>query len=120
MAQYKVNLPGAPEIVVDEHGLRTMALSGQIRGESQVVDLASGQPYLAKFIPGVFSTREWLVALLLSIFLGTLGVDSFYLGKTGQGVIKLLTGGGCGIWWLIDVILIAMRSAKDNEGNPLS
>ncbi len=63
--------------------------------------------------------REWLVALLLSIFVGTLGVDRFYSGHIGLGILKLLTCGGCYIWWLIDVILIATNSYKDVQGRPL-
>lgn len=63
--------------------------------------------------------RDWLVALLLSIFLGSLGVDRFYLGKIGSGLLKLFTFGGLGIWWLIDVILIAAGSMRDAEGRPL-
>ena len=51
--------------------------------------------------------KSWLVALVLSIFLGPLGADRFYLGKVATGVLKLITGGGLGIWWLIDVYLIA-------------
>jgi hypothetical protein len=60
--------------------------------------------------------KEWLVALLLSIFLGTFGVDRFYLGHVGLGLLKLFTFGGCGVWWLIDVILIATNSLKDAQG----
>jgi len=64
-------------------------------------------------------SKDWLAALLLSIFLGQLGVDRFYLGYIGLGVLKLLTAGGCGIWWLIDVILIATDGLKDPKGRPL-
>lgn len=63
--------------------------------------------------------REWIVALLLSIFLGSLGVDRFYLGYTGLGIAKLLTLGGCGIWGIIDIILIAMGKMKDADGQDL-
>jgi RNA polymerase subunit RPABC4/transcription elongation factor Spt4 len=64
--------------------------------------------------------KDWLVALLLSIFLGGLGVDRFYLGYIGLGILKLITGGGFGIWWLIDVILIATNKLKDSEGRELA
>jgi len=64
--------------------------------------------------------RDWLVALLFSIFLGFLGVDRFYLGRTGTAVVKLLTIGGFGIWYLIDVILIASNSLTDARDQPLT
>jgi RNA polymerase subunit RPABC4/transcription elongation factor Spt4 len=64
--------------------------------------------------------KDWLVALLLSIFLGGLGVDRFYLGYIGLGILKLITGGGFGIWWLIDVILIATDKLRDSKGNALA
>ncbi len=64
-------------------------------------------------------TRSQGTAFLLSLFLGTFGVDRFYLGYTGLGVVKLLTGGGCGIWALIDFVIIGMGHAKDADGNTL-
>ncbi len=63
--------------------------------------------------------KEWIVALLLSVFLGHLGIDRFYLGYIGLGILKLITFGGCGIWWLIDLILIAADQLKSADGKPL-
>jgi TM2 domain-containing membrane protein YozV len=63
--------------------------------------------------------KDWMVTLLLSIFVGGLGIDRFYLGYTGLGILKLLTAGGCGIWWLIDLILIVTGSMTDAQGNAL-
>lgn len=54
--------------------------------------------------------KRWLTAFCLSLFLGGLGADRFYLGKAGTGVLKLLTLGGLGIWALVDFILIATKS----------
>lgn len=65
------------------------------------------------------SEKSWSVALLLSVFLGSLGADRFYLGYAGLGTIKLLTLGGCGIWALFDVILIAINKLPDAQGRIL-
>lgn len=56
---------------------------------------------------------NWLTCLILSIFFGTLGVDRFMMGQVGWGILKLITAGGFGIWWLIDVILIASKHEFD-------
>lgn len=63
--------------------------------------------------------KDWLTTLLLAIFLGGLGVDRFYTGHTGLGVVKLLTCGGLGIWSIIDIILVATGKYTDKNGNPL-
>lgn len=62
------------------------------------------------------SEKDWLVTLLLSVFLGTLGVHRFYAGKIGTGILQLITLGGCGIWTLIDIIMIATGNFKDKDG----
>ena len=59
-------------------------------------------------------------ALILSILLGELGIDRFYLGYTGLGILKLLTGGGFGIWWLVDIILIATGKITAKDGSELA
>jgi TM2 domain-containing membrane protein YozV len=66
------------------------------------------------------SEKKWSTALILSILLGGIGVDRFYLGYTLLGVLKLITGGGFGIWWLIDIILLLMNKTTDAEGQPLA
>ncbi len=52
---------------------------------------------------------NWVLCLLMSIFFGSIGVDRFIMGKVGTGILKLITAGGLGIWWLIDLILIATK-----------
>jgi len=64
--------------------------------------------------------RSFVVTLILSILLGGLGIDRFYLGYIGLGIVKLITGGGFGVWWLIDIILIVMGKMKDADGNELA
>ena len=63
--------------------------------------------------------KDWLTTLLLSIFLGGLGIHRFYVGRTGSGIAQLLTGGGCGVWAIVDIIMIATGSFTDANGYPL-
>jgi len=57
------------------------------------------------------------VALVLAILLP--GIDRIYLGYTGLGIVKLITAGGCGIWWIFDIIQVATGKMKDAQGNAL-
>lgn len=61
--------------------------------------------------------NKWITCLLLCWFFGVFGVHRFYTGHTGLGVVQLLTMGGCGIWALIDFIIIASGNFKDADGN---
>lgn len=62
------------------------------------------------------SRKSRLVALLLCIFLGGIGVHRFYIGKIGMGILYLFTAGLFGIGWLIDIIMIACGNMTDATG----
>lgn len=66
------------------------------------------------------SEKEWLVTLLLCLFLGSLGGHRFYTGKIGTGILQLITLGGCGIWTIIDLIMILTGKFTDKDGNEIT
>lgn len=61
--------------------------------------------------------KSKMVAILLSVLLGGLGVDRFYLGYIGMGVLKLLTGGCFGILYIYDIIMICTGKLKPADGS---
>jgi hypothetical protein len=92
---------------------------GKERTSLQAICLGCGIEF-KKFLSEISSKtgkKEWVVTVLLSYFLGAFGVDRFYLGYTTLGIIKLLTCGGCGVWSLIDFILVAFNKIPDKNGN---
>jgi TM2 domain-containing membrane protein YozV len=58
--------------------------------------------------------KDPTMILIVSILAGSLGIDRFLIGDTGLGVGKLLTCGGLGIWWLVDLFLIMDATKQKN------
>ncbi len=58
--------------------------------------------------------------LLVSIFIGTLGIDRFMLGDTGMGILKLLTAGLCGILTIIDWFTVSKKAKELNFNNVMA
>ncbi|MBF0619785.1 MAG: TM2 domain-containing protein [Candidatus Omnitrophica bacterium] len=61
------------------------------------------------------SLKSRLICLLLCFFLGWAGAHRFYVRKTGTGLLMLCTGGGLGIWWIVDFVFILCGSFRDKE-----
>ena len=118
-APFRIYIPGMAAMDVDANGLRMLAASRTIQPTTSVEEVATGRTYLVQQFPGVFSDKSYTAAIVISFFFGYLGIDRFYLGYTGLGIAKLLTLGGCGIWALIDFILIIARKVNDAQGRLL-
>ena len=69
--------------------------------------------------PSMPRGKSWLVTFLFAWFLGFLGVDRFFNRRIGLGIGKLLTAGACGIWSLVDIILLLAKKYQDAQGNYL-
>lgn len=66
------------------------------------------------------SDKKVLVAFLLCLFVGWLGIHRFYVGKIGTGILWLVTGGVFGIGTLVDLIMIVLSVSTDKEGRKLT
>ncbi|WP_370598633.1 NINE protein [Plesiomonas shigelloides] len=66
------------------------------------------------------SEKRILPAFLLCFFIGIFGAHRFYVGKTGTGIIQIITLGGFGIWTFIDCILIIVGAFTDKQGKKLT
>ncbi len=86
-------------------------------GLGQMKD-AAGQPLVREQVVGT-PEKSQTTTFVLSWLLGWLGIDRFYLGHTALGLVKLLTIGGLGIWYIVDLVLVGIGSMKDAKGNSL-
>lgn len=94
-------------------------ITGENLGLKKTIALKAAQKTVKKQMSGksAAGSKSQLVALLLVIFVGTLGIHRFYLGYTTIGIIQLLTLGACGIWTLIDLIRIITGDLKPADGS---
>ncbi len=70
--------------------------------------------------PVARSTRSFVATWLLSWLVGSLGIDRFYLGKVGTGLLKLVTLGGLGLWTFVDLLVVLCGGQRDSDGLPLA
>ena len=62
---------------------------------------------------------DWLALFLLTFFVGVLGVHRFYVGKIGTGVLMLITLGGLGVWFLVDLLLVVTGQFTNKDGQKI-
>jgi TM2 domain-containing membrane protein YozV len=103
------NAPAAPPVMAATAPVAAAAVTTFPNGKPMFD--ASGQPA---------SPKSRLVALLLILLFNVLGIQRFYVGKIGTGILYLITLGGLGIWFLIDLVMIIVGSFKDKQGRVLS
>jgi hypothetical protein len=91
-------------------------ITSKIKNKPIIYGLKQGneQIYPQGYVPKKHSS-----ALLLCIFLGICGGHRFYVGKIWTAILMWVTVGGCGIWYIIDLIRICTGKFTDSEGYPL-
>jgi TM2 domain-containing membrane protein YozV/two-component sensor histidine kinase len=66
------------------------------------------------------SAKSRSIAMIFVLLLGLIGAHRFYVGRIGSGLAMLFTIGGLGLWWLIDVVIVASGQLKDDQGKWVS
>ncbi len=105
------------ELPIDPNGKKAKQSKKQQRLEKRLAKKRAKALKKAQKADAPKEGKSWVAALLLSFFLGVLGIHRFYLGYTGIGILMLLTGGVFGILALIDFIRIIVRSLKPKDGD---
>jgi TM2 domain-containing membrane protein YozV len=98
----------------DANGRRIMRRDAEDNRSYSATQMASRRrdPAVSKSSRGI--------ALLLAIVLGIFGAHRFYVGRVGTGLVMLVTLGGLGIWWLVDIVMVACGQLKDMDGKWVS
>lgn len=78
-----------------------------IREKLQAMDYNTASVILSQ-------AKDPTISIILSVLVGSLGIDRLYIGDIGLGIVKLITCGGCGVWWLIDLFLIMNATKQKN------
>jgi len=104
----------------DHHGRRIVRLNSDDRRRYNGETGAHAHPLPGKPRDATTSRYSRAIALILTLLLGFVGAHRFYVGRTGTALAMLFTLGGLGIWWLIDVVIVASGQLKDNEGKWVS
>ncbi len=117
------------ETALEELGYGCLAFNGSQRAQDvaltsvccralECIECRGSRTFLRRGVPCIkYTNHFFLTTLLYSILLGFLGLDRFCLGKTGTAVGKLLTLGGLGIWWLVDIVLIVTGRLMPEDGS---
>jgi hypothetical protein len=133
MKYFYADVGNQPTGPYSEDELRQLHLAGTIKPSTYVIEEGGTAwlSYTQKFGTGNTGlgvppppsaannysvNNEWLITLLLCLFLGTLGIHRFYSGHIFTGILQLVTFGGLGIWWLYDLIMIAFGKFKTKAG----
>ncbi len=109
-ASFPVQKAEKKEVIVQSEHVAQVSSSSQ---SQQQLNMQDTEELVS---PAAGGGKSQLVALILVIFVGGLGIHRFYLGYTSIGIIQLLTLGGCGIWALIDLVRIATGDLKPKGG----
>ncbi len=113
---FSVNNAQAASLAVQTTVAPPVKKTAPTKDEAQIAQARAEKAMKFLGIKATGGGKSQMIALILCIFVGIIGVHRFYLGYIWQGVVQLLTLGIFGIWTLIDLIMIIMGTLKPNGG----